>query len=135
MELDKLIETIILFALGVGILFYMLAYVVVPSFAPLYEHCGTNDPYSRGTGGSDLTNACCQTGSSTPVACSNCNQSSGYSTFLSSCYSLISTSNNTHCYQCSSFGNKGFYQGMFFLLFLVGIISFILIIIYNTLKQ
>ena len=133
--MDGLIEKIIIFSLAVGILFYMLAYVVVPSFAPLYEHCGTTEPYSSGRGGTDLTNACCQTPSSTVVACSSCNQTSGYATFLSTCGSLISTTNNTHCYQCASFGNKAIYQGLFFILFLVGILAFVLMIVYTVLKK
>lgn len=130
-----LIEKIIFFSIGVVVLFYGLAYVIVPSFAGLYEHCGTNNPYSAGTGGSDLTNACCQTGSTTPVACSNCNQTSGYATFLSTCGSLISTSNNTHCYSCSNFGLKSINQGLFFLLFLIAIFSFVLVIIYYAIEK
>jgi uncharacterized membrane protein len=133
--MDDLIEKIIFLGIGVALLFYSLAYVIVPSFTPLYEHCGVNNPYSAGTGGTDLTNACCQTGSNTLVACTNCNQSSGYSSFLSTCGSLVSTSNNTHCYQCSSFGNKGIYQGLFFLIFLIMIFSFVLLIVYYAIKN
>jgi hypothetical protein len=133
--MDKIIEKIILLALAVAILFYSFAYSIVPSFAPLYEHCGTNNPYSAGTGGLDLTNACCQTGSATVIACSNCNNTAGYSTFLSSCYSLISTANNTHCYSCANFGNKVVFQGLFFLMFLIVIFAFVLLIIYSAIKR
>ena len=125
-----LIEKIFLLIIAAGILFYSIAYSIIPIFAPLYEHCGTNNPYSAGSGGTDLTNACCQTGSSTVIACSNCNNTAGYSTFLSSCYSLIATTNNTHCYQCASFGNKLAFQGIFFLMFLIVVFAFALMIVY-----
>jgi len=127
----ELIEKIIFFAIAVTVIFYMLAYVIIPS----YEHCGTNNPYSAGTGGTDLLNACCQTPTNTVVACSNCNQSSGYSTFLSTCGSLIATTNGTHCYQCTNFGLKGINQGLFFLIFLIAIFAIILALVYYAIEK
>lgn len=135
MNMDKIIEKIIFLAIAVAIMFYTLAYVIVPAFAPLYEHCGTNNPYSAGTGGTDLTNACCQTGSATIISCANCNNTVGYPTFLSSCYSLIATTNGTNCYSCASFGLKSVNQGLFFLLFLVIMFSLILVIVYAAIKK
>jgi uncharacterized membrane protein len=135
MFMDKIIEKIIFLAIAIAILFYSLAYAILPAFAPLYEHCGTNNPYSAGSGGTDLTNACCQTPSATIIACTNCNNSVGYSTFLSSCYSLIAKTNGTDCYQCASFGNKSIFQGLFFLMFLIIIFAIILVIIYASIKK
>lgn len=133
--MDKIIEKIIFLAIAVAIVFYTLAYTIIPSFAPLYEHCGTNNPYSAGTGGNDLNNACCQTGSATVIACANCNNTAGYSTFLSSCYSLIATTNGTNCYQCASFGNKGVFQGLFFLMFLIVMFALILVVVFAVIKK
>lgn len=130
--MDNLIKMIIALALGSTIMFYLLAYVILPSFADVYEHCGINNPYSAGRGGSDLSNGCCVTGSVTPVACSNCNQSSGYSSFLSNCGSLISTSNNTHCYSCSNFGNKTVNQGFYLILFIVILFGLVFAILKKT---
>jgi uncharacterized membrane protein len=132
--MDKLIEKIIFLGLGCAILFYALAYAIMPPFTDLYEHCGTNNPYSAGRSGNDLTNACCQTGSATVVTCANCNNTAGYPTFLSTCYSLIAKTNGTDCYQCASFGNKGIYQGLFFLIFLIAIFTIVLVIIYSAIK-
>jgi len=135
MNMDKLIEKIIFLAVGIAVMFYSLAYVIMPSFAPLYEHCGSNSPYSAGGGGTDLTNACCKTPTNTIVACSNCNGTSGYSTFLTTCGSLIATTNGTHCYQCTDFGNKSIFQGLFFLIFLIVMFSLIIVIIYAAIKK
>ena len=135
MNMVNLIEKIMFLVIGVAILFYSLAYVIVPSFAPLYEHCGSNSPYSAGGGGTDLTNACCKTPTNTIVGCSNCNSTTGYSTFLSTCGSLIATTNGTHCYQCTDFGLKSVNQGLFFLLFLVVVFVLILVIIYAVIKK
>jgi hypothetical protein len=107
----------------------------MPSFRELYEHCGTNNPYSAGRSGTDLNNACCQTPSSTIVACADCNNTVGYSTFLSSCSGLIATTNGTHCYQCANFGLKTVNQGLFFLMFLIIIFAFVLVIIYSAIKK
>jgi hypothetical protein len=134
MAFDNLIEKIIFFVIGIAVLFYTLAYVIVPAFTPLYEHCGFNNPFSAGTGGNDLTNACCQTGSATIITCANCNNTVGYSTFLSSCSSLIATTNGTHCYQCANFGLKSINQGLFFLLFLICLFTIILVIVYYAIK-
>jgi hypothetical protein len=132
---SQLINKIIMGSLGAVFLFYLLAYVILPSFGSVYEHCGMNNPYSAGNGGSDLNNACCQTGSSTVITCANCNNTVGYSTFLSSCSSLIATTNGTNCYQCASFGNKGLYQGLFFILFIIIIFSFIMLYVYQVVKK
>jgi hypothetical protein len=130
-----LIEKIIFLVIAIALMFYTLAYAIIPAFTPLYEHCGTNNPYSAGTGGTDLNNACCQTPSATIIACANCNNTAGYSTFLSSCSSLISLTNNTNCYSCANFGLKAVNQGLFFLLFLIVIFALILVIVYATIKK
>jgi hypothetical protein len=112
-------------ALALAIFLLIVSALVLPQFSSSYEYCTGSEPYSKNAVGDTLTNGCCNAGSSTLVACSDCNQSTGYSTFLSTCSSLVDTQNNTHCYQCSNFGQKNTIQGLGFIILVVGLIAFV----------
>lgn len=117
------VRKIVAVPIALAILYIMLTTLVLPNFAKTYETCG-NDAYSAGRGGTSLTNDCCTTSTATVTACTNCNISSGYSTFLSTCGSLIAVGNGTHCYSCSAFAYKTTNQGLLLLVLVIALLGF-----------
>jgi hypothetical protein len=96
---------------------------VLPQFSQTYEYCQGSEPYSKSGQGTTYDNGCCNQASNTIVSCAECNNSAGYSTFLDRCHSLIDNQNNTHCYQCSSFGARTNRRGIVVLFLIIGVLA------------
>lgn len=124
------------------ILFILASTMIIPYFATTHEHGFGTEPCmkdgcdSSDTGESQI-NPYCSGASSTVIACTNCNISTGYETFLASCYRLAPVNaaqtdawmNNTHCYQCTDFGFKTTSQGLNLLVLVMALIMFAVIFI------
>jgi hypothetical protein len=123
------IRTIIPVAIALVILYILYATLIAPQFAVTYEYGFSTAPCQKDSnscslGDTNLNNGYCVTPTATIIACANCNSTVGYSTFLSSCSSLISAINGTHCYQCSDFGFKSVSTGLLLLILVIGMIFF-----------
>jgi hypothetical protein len=116
------IRLAVVISIALVILFLMMTTLVLPFFRSSYETGWGTTPVQRG--GTGLINSYCSTPSATLIACTDCNTTAGYTTFLSSCSSLISATNDTHCYQCSSFGFKTVSQGLLLFVLVIGMIFF-----------
>jgi len=121
------IKEIIIVGLALGLIFLLSSVMVLPFLRDTYEYGLGDEPYQRG--GTGTTNGYCTSPTSTPIACTSCNVSAGYEFFLENCYSLISTVNGTHCYQCSEFGYRTTYRGLMVIVLLVGIVALIYLFI------
>ena len=120
---------IVAVAVALTIVYIMLTTLVFPFFGNSYEYGFGSAPCNKdGTctsaGLTNINNGYCATPSATVIACASCNITTGYSTFLSSCSSLISAMNGTHCYQCSSFGFKSVSTGLLLFVFVIGMVFF-----------
>jgi len=124
----KLIASV---AIALVIFYIFYATLIAPYFANSYEYGFGTAPCNKdntcsGTS-TNLFNGYCATGSSTEIACANCNTTTGYSTFLSNCFALKDGGdyiNGTACYQCSSFGFKTVSTGLLLFIFVIGLIFF-----------
>jgi hypothetical protein len=115
------IKSIVILAISLTMLYLLTATLIMPYFRDTYENYG---PQLLQRGGTGLINNYCNTPTNTVVACASCNSATGLSTFLSTCYSLISAGNNTHCYQCTDFGFKTVSTGLLLFIFVIAMISF-----------
>lgn len=114
-------------AIGLVLLFILSSALIFPLFRNSYEYGFGTTPCNRDgcTSATGLINPNCATGSATPLTCTSCNVSAGYSFFLSNCYSLITWTNDTHCYQCTAFNSyKATNQGLLLLVLVIGLVFF-----------
>lgn len=123
--------------------FLLLSSLIIQFFATTYEYGFGTAPCQKDTDGcvsgkTNLLNSyCISSGAQTPagaVLCANCNTTTGYSTFLSSCYSLVSAINGTHCYSCANFGYKQSSIGLMLFTFFIIVVTLIIAII-GTIKK
>ena len=108
--------------LGLAVAFLIVGSLLLPQFGNTYEYCTGSQPYPKDETGSVLTNGCCAERGSL-VACSGCNATTGYATFLSTCQSLVSTQNGTHCYKCDDFGQRTNIRGILLIVLVLGLIA------------
>lgn len=114
--------------------------IILPFFASVFEYGFGTEPCAK-TGckatstSASLINSYCSTPTATPTACSNCNTTTGYSAFLSTCASEIAWDNNTHCNSCSNFGFKSATTGLMLFILFIGIIALILLVITKVLPK
>lgn len=123
------LKSIIYISIALAVLYILTATVILPQFATTYEYGFGSAPCNKdGTctsaGLTNINNGYCSTPSATVIACATCNATAGYSTFLSSCSSLIGSMNGTHCYGCSSFGFKQTSIGLMLFILVIALLSF-----------
>jgi len=121
------LKQIVYIGIALAILYILTTTIIMPQFANNYEYGFGTQPCSKTgcTSATGLTNPKCLTGSATPIVCATCNTTTGYSTFLSSCSSLIAWTNDTHCYQCNAFNSyNATNQGLLLFILVIGFISF-----------
>lgn len=132
--MDLTIKELIFIVVALAAFFLIASSLILPFFAGTYEYGFGNQPCQKDdtgctSGKTNIGNGYCTSPSSTVIACASCNVTAGYSTFLSSCSSLISAINGTHCYQCSSFGFKSMSIGMMLFILFIGFLCIIIAII------
>jgi len=133
-DLNRVIMIIIILAA----VFIFSAALVLPFFAGIYEYGMGSVPCNKDSSctaaSTNTVNGYCQATSGL-AACANCNISTGYSTFLGSCHSLISWLNNTHCNACTNFGFKTSATGMMLFLLFIGLLSLVILFIMKALPK
>jgi len=118
------LKTILAIAIGLMVFFVLASALFLPYLATQYEYGFGDCPYPSDTSScTGLVNGYCSTPSATVVTCTDCNSSAGYETFLSTCWSLIATTNGTDCYQCGGWGFKTTSQGLGVLVFVLAVIG------------
>jgi len=124
----SLINKFIAGVVAMLILFLLASTMFVGFFATTYEHGFGTEPCNKDgcvLGDTEFSNPNCLTHSTTIIACTSCNVSAGYEFFLDNCGDLIAVSNNTHCYQCTTFqGWQSTSQGLILLVLVIAIIGF-----------
>lgn len=118
---------------AIAAFFILFAVLVIPFFGNVYEFGGGSLPYQRG--GTSLVNGYCQATDSSVIACTSCNVSAGYATFLSSCSSLIAANNGSFCYACTNFGYKSTVNGIVLFTFFIFVIALVILIIVKYLPK
>jgi hypothetical protein len=131
MELNEVFYLI----LAIAGLFLLTAVIVIPFFSNTYEFGGGQLPYQKGGLSTSLTNGYCQATDNSVIACTDCNISAGYSSFLSSCHRLIAANNGSFCYKCTDFGYKSTVNSIMLFVFFIFFIALILIIIVKYLPK
>lgn len=134
------IKTIITLIVGGVLFFLVMANILIPFFGSTFEYGLGSQPCQKDTDGcisgkTNINNGYCSTPSATVIACTTCNTTAGYSSFLSSCSSLISALNGTHCNQCSSFAFKTTMQGLMMFVFFIIVVAVILALVIKYLPK
>jgi len=130
------------------LLFVIASTLILPFFSTTYEvgfgDLPCNSPnHATGCVGltntsTDITNSACLTssGDADITACADCNSSTGYETFLTSCYRLFEhnstdvTMNGTHCIGCTTLqGYRTTNRGLVLLVLVIGLVSFAILFI------
>jgi len=119
------LKNIIAVGVALVIFFIIASTLILPFFATTHEYGFGDCPYPSDTSTcTGLTNNYCSDVGTTETAVANCNNSAGYEAFLSTCGSLIATTNGTHCYNCEDWGFKTTNQGLILLVFVLALIMF-----------
>jgi hypothetical protein len=115
--------------------FLLLSSLIIPFFAETYEYGFGTEPCAKTNscnGATDsLINPNCATGSTSLVTCTNCNISTGYATFLTTCYKLRNgTDPRNQCESCTAFnGYKTSVTGLMLFVFFMIVITIIIVLI------
>lgn len=136
------------------IFFTLMATVILENFSSTYEYGFGTEPCMKdnctsASSTDSFYNPYCLAGG-TATACSDCNRSNGYETFLSKCYRLANTNisgtgtasagvfadswaNATHCLRCTDWGFKTTARGMNLFVIILGMV-FIAIVFFALIK-
>ena len=117
--------------LGLLILFVLASSIWLDFFATSYEYGMGTEPCNKdGCTSTDTAfkNEYCTQASGSFTACTSCNATAGYETFLDSCHSLIAWNNNTHCNGCTSFGYRTTSRGLLLAIFVLAGVGIALVL-------
>jgi hypothetical protein len=122
--------------------FLLLSSLIIPFFATTYEYGFGTEPCNKKNtcagnfqnNSGEVTNSYCKTKAGTFSVCANCNTSTGYATFLSTCGGLIAIDgvyvNGTHCFGCTEFqGYKTTNQGLMLFVFFIIVVTLIIVLV------